>query len=248
MKNGKIWKLLTMLCIMMMVIGVSIVSVQAAGTKINNKTKTIRVGKYYHLELKNAKGKVKWKSSNKSVAIVDSKGYVRGIREGKATITATCNGKKYKCKVTVKPMKESADSSRKQFITFAEWTVDGQEIDNFIFPEAKITMINFFEPWCGPCRREIPDIDKLYQDYKDKGFNVIGVFGDQSYDGASVVKEFGMSYPVIHSSNLAAYNRSGSFPATIFVDDMGYLIYPEMIIGSSTYDVWYEFIKDYLEK
>lgn len=46
---------------------------------------------------------VKWKSSNKKVAVVDAYGFVTGKKKGKATITATTkSGRKVKCRITVK--------------------------------------------------------------------------------------------------------------------------------------------------
>lgn len=54
------------------------------------------------LTLKNASTTVKWSSANNKIAKVDSKGVVSGIKTGTTTITATCGGVKYTCKVTVK--------------------------------------------------------------------------------------------------------------------------------------------------
>lgn len=67
-----------------------------------NKTKlSLRPGKSAALKL-DTKSKIKWKSSNKKVATVNSKGKVSAKKAGKATITATVGKKKFKCAVTVK--------------------------------------------------------------------------------------------------------------------------------------------------
>lgn len=82
------------------------VSVNAA-VKINATKKTIYVGTNYTLKVTGTTKYIMWKSSNKKVAKVSSKGVVTGIAEGTATITATVgsgsNNKKFTCKVTVKP-------------------------------------------------------------------------------------------------------------------------------------------------
>ncbi|MBR1731513.1 MAG: Ig-like domain-containing protein [Ruminococcus sp.] len=69
-----------------------------------NKTKaTLTAGKKLTLKLTNATAsKVKWSSSNKKVATVTSKGVVKAVKKGTATITAKYKNKKYKCKITVK--------------------------------------------------------------------------------------------------------------------------------------------------
>ena len=81
-------------------------TVQAASSiKISKKKKTLRVGDKYTLKITGTSKKVKWKSSNKKVATVNSKGKVKAKKKGTATITAKVGGKKYKCKITVKKAK-----------------------------------------------------------------------------------------------------------------------------------------------
>lgn len=78
---------------------------------LNKKKVTLKRGKKLTLKLKNASGKIKWKSSNKKIATVSSKGKVKVKKKIKAltkkkkvkvTITATYKKKKYKCVITVK--------------------------------------------------------------------------------------------------------------------------------------------------
>lgn len=74
----------------------------ATKIKINKKKATIYVGKTVQLKVKGTKKKVTWKSSNKKIATVTSKGKVKGVANGSATITAKLGKKSYTCKVTVK--------------------------------------------------------------------------------------------------------------------------------------------------
>ena len=98
---------------------------KSTGTKttvrLNKKTATITEGKTLQLKISGTKQKVKWTSSKKSVASVSSKGKVTARKPGKATITATVGGKKYKCKITVR---------KKPELTFQ--TVDYWEYDAYI--------------------------------------------------------------------------------------------------------------------
>ncbi|SDW68403.1 Protein of unknown function [Lachnospiraceae bacterium KHCPX20] len=74
-----------------------------AAVKLNNTKATIYAGNTLQLKLNGTK-KVKWSTSDKKVATVSKKGLVKGVKAGKATITATdvSAKKKYTCKVTVK--------------------------------------------------------------------------------------------------------------------------------------------------
>lgn len=79
------------------------VTVSASGKIALSKTNlTIQVGKTARLTLQNAKGTIKWKSSNTKVAPVDQQGLITGKKPGSAKITAKASGKSYTCKVTVK--------------------------------------------------------------------------------------------------------------------------------------------------
>lgn len=73
----------------------------AAKVSLNATNQTIQVGETYRLKLNNAKGTVKWKSSNKKVAEVNEKGKVKGVASGTATITAVYKKKNYTCTFTV---------------------------------------------------------------------------------------------------------------------------------------------------
>lgn len=90
------------------VAGMGVFTAQAAKkTKINKSTLHLEVGKTYKLKIigKNGKSvsykKIKWKSSNKKIATVSSKGVVKGIKKGNVLITGTYNKKKYTCKLAV---------------------------------------------------------------------------------------------------------------------------------------------------
>ena len=66
----------------------------------------------------------------------------------------------------------------------------------------KVVLVDFWATWCDPCREEIPDLVKLRDRLKDKGFEILGVSMDE--DGAKAVKKFiakqPISYPVVLNS------------------------------------------------
>lgn len=100
----KMFKLFAVLLsfVMMITILMPISTTQAATIKLNCTKKTIYEGDTFKLKVKGTKKKVKWSSSNKGIASVNSKGVVKGKDVGKVTIIAKVAGKKLKCKIVVK--------------------------------------------------------------------------------------------------------------------------------------------------
>lgn len=78
---------------------------------LNKSSITLSVGEQKQLTLKGTKKKVTWKSENKKIATVTKKGEVTGKAVGKTTITATSNGKRYKCKVKVREVQKTPTES-----------------------------------------------------------------------------------------------------------------------------------------
>lgn len=74
---------------------------EAATGKLNVTVLNLKEGDSYTLKLIGTKGKITWKSSNNTIAVVSSNGTISAKNKGKATITATVNKKMYSCKLTV---------------------------------------------------------------------------------------------------------------------------------------------------
>ena len=54
----------------------------------------------------------------------------------------------------------------------------------------KVTMIDFWASWCKPCRQEMPNFIKVYNEYKSKGFEVVGVSLDENKEAwVSAIKK-----------------------------------------------------------
>lgn len=54
----------------------------------------------------------------------------------------------------------------------------------------KVVIVNIWATWCGPCRKEIPDLIKVSEDYKSRGLEVIGMTNEDPVEDEAVVKDF----------------------------------------------------------
>ncbi len=114
--------------------------------------------------------------------------------------------------------------------------LDGESYDETVLSGKKVTMVNLWAPWCGPCVREMTDLQKHNEKNADKGFQVIGVIAKQDLDWADeVVADTGVKYPVLifedSSSELfkAVIGHPeyiNGIPFTFFVDETGKQIGP----------------------
>jgi thiol-disulfide isomerase/thioredoxin len=92
----------------------------------------------------------------------------------------------------------------------------------------KVVVVNFWATWCGPCRAEIPGMIEVYERYRSKGLEIVGVSLDLG--GWDRVKPYvdraKITYPiVIGDGNLAdAYGGIEAIPTTFFIDKQGNII------------------------
>lgn len=56
--------------------------------------------------------------------------------------------------------------------------IDGETYTKDVFSKYDLTLVNIFTTWCSPCVNEIPELEKLYEEMKEKGVGVVGVVLD----------------------------------------------------------------------
>ena len=130
--------------------------------------------------------------------------------------------------------------------------LSGELIDETIFREHTLTMVNLWEPWCGPCVAEMPELEKLYEDRKDEGFLILGVYATE--DGMrKVLRQCDITYPVILFQQSFLPYDSGYVPTSFFVDRNGHVLTSPLankngtlFVSSDSYEGWAE-VLDSLE-
>ncbi|KJR41499.1 redoxin domain-containing protein [Candidatus Magnetoovum chiemensis] len=97
-------------------------------------------------------------------------------------------------------------------------SVDGQEV-SLSSLKGKVVLLNFWATWCDPCRDEMPSLNKLYKEFKDKNFVVLGISSENARD----VKAFLNSNP-LEFLMLIAPNSSVSKSYKVFMMPTSFLI------------------------
>ncbi len=143
----------------------------------------------------------------------------------------------------------ASDKASGDVLTFETETFDGAAFTSEDIKDARLVMINFWEPWCGPCVGEMPDLEKLYEEYKDEGFVILGVFSEteQDDDAADILEDCGTTYPVLRYTGVFDQFQTGYVPTTVFITGDGALAMKDPVIGAQSYDAWEATVRKLLE-
>jgi peroxiredoxin len=92
----------------------------------------------------------------------------------------------------------------------------------------QVVMINFWASWCGPCRQEMPLLEKMYKKYKPLGFTLVGVNVEPDPSGADgYLKTTPVTYPILfdRENKVSKLYNVSAMPSSVLVDRKGKVRY-----------------------
>ena len=123
-------------------------------------------------------------------------------------------------------------------LSFSAKDIDGRKVSSeSLFQKAQVTMVNLWASWCSPCIQELPELEELYMEYRDRGVELVGILLDGTTDSAiesakTLMIKAGITYPVLRpSEDMGDLLNVQYIPATVFVDAQGNLV-GDMVVGA----------------
>jgi thiol-disulfide isomerase/thioredoxin len=97
------------------------------------------------------------------------------------------------------------------------------------FSKGKVVLMDFWASWCGPCRKANPQLEKIYRQYKDKGFEILGISHDRDIQTLQKsIEKDRITWPnlidIKGNKSIAALYNFSSLPANILIDRNGIVI------------------------
>jgi thiol-disulfide isomerase/thioredoxin len=89
----------------------------------------------------------------------------------------------------------------------------------------KVVLVNIWATWCGPCRSEMPKLDQLYRERKDKGLVVFGISDEDVGVQQKYLQQVPVSYPLLTVKGTvpSLYRDIARYPAIFLIDRIGRL-------------------------
>lgn len=106
-------------------------------------------------------------------------------------------------------------------------TLEGERVQLADF-RGQAVFLNFWASWCGPCRAEMPDIDRVLQEYKDDGLIVLAVNNGERFAPAKrFIDDLQVDFTIVGldpSQEIIGRFRIVAMPTSIFIDENGVIV------------------------
>jgi thiol-disulfide isomerase/thioredoxin len=156
---------------------------------------------------------------------------------------------------TFKPITPQEAITALNKIEFKLKDLDGKEIDSKeLFKDNKITMVNIWATFCGPCINEMPDLQKLFEEVEANGGSVIGIIGDTPDEDNEIAAKKIIETKGVKFVNLIPDDKFkkevissiAGYPTSFFVDSEGKIV-GEVVTGSRSKEDYKEILNKAIE-
>lgn len=156
---------------------------------------------------------------------------------------------------------QSADTAQPGILSaFTAQDLQGNGVNQEILAGKKLTMVNVWATFCGPCINEMPDLGALAQEYADKGVQIVGLLSDaNASDGSVSASQVELAQEIVDATGanylhiipgadmMGLLYQITSVPTTFFVDETGTQV-GTAYVGSRDKDAWAAIIDQMLEE
>lgn len=159
-----------------------------------------------------------------------------------------------------KDQTNEGDPAQIGLINFQTQDIYGNDVNQSIFQDYSLTLVNVWGTFCGPCLDEMPDLGELQKEYEPKGVNIVGIVVDVQGEDMEILADQLELAKQIASGTEADYthmliteemieavlNQFDAIPASFFVDSDGNIV-SEFYIGSRKKEDWVTIIETAIE-
>lgn len=153
-----------------------------------------------------------------------------------------------------------SDPAHIGLINFQTQDIYGNAVNQDVFQDYSLTLVNVWGTFCGPCLDEMPDLGELQKEYEPKGVNIVGIVVDVQGEDMEILADQLELANQIASGTEADYthmliteemiesvlNQFDAIPASFFVDSDGNIV-SEFYIGSRKKEDWVTIIETAIE-
>lgn len=156
---------------------------------------------------------------------------------------------------------QSAETAQPGILSvFTAQDLQGNGVNQEILAGKKLTMVNVWATFCGPCINEMPDLGALAQEYADKGVQIVGLLSDaNASDGSVSASQVELAQEIVDATGanylhiipggdmMGLLYQITSVPTTFFVDETGKQV-GTAYVGAKSKDAWAAIIDQMLEE
>ena len=119
--------------------------------------------------------------------------------------------------------------------SFTATDLEGKPVDQSVLSDARLTMVNVWATYCGPCLSEMPELGELAKEYDPEAFQIIGIISDvlegsgeeTMTTAADLIAQTGADYPHLllnESLYYALLTDVSAVPTTFFINENGEIL------------------------